>query len=142
MFSGGLEREKPYFLFDKNVDWQSGQVNVLVASRVESSSEEQFLNNVTTGVTKIQAAALPGLDGAIVVVASDYFAYWEHWTDLESSKKSLIQDLATDKVVNMSCSFESIPVPASLHQLYPGLKEIVGGEALNVQFLRRLEKSR
>jgi hypothetical protein len=142
MFSGNLEREKPYFLFDKNVDWQSGHVNVLVASRAGSSSEEQFLNNVTKTLAEIQAAALPGLDGAIVVVASDFFVYWEHWTDLESSKKSLIQDLAKDNLVNMSCSFESIPVPASLHQDYPGLKEIVGGEALNVQFLRRLEKSR
>lgn len=141
IFSGGLEREKPYYLFDKNVDWQSGHVNVLVASRAESSTQDQFLNNVTTGVTEIQAATLPGLDGAIVVVASDYFAYWEHWTDLESSKKSLIQDLAKGKVVNMSSSYESIPVPARLHQVYPGLKEIVGGEALNLQFLRRLEKS-
>lgn len=140
MFSGGLEREKPYFLFDKSVDWQSGHVNVLVASR-NGSSEDQFLNDVTTGVTKIQAAALPGLDGAIVVVASDYFVYWEHWTDLESSKKSLILDLAKDKVVNLSRSFEPVAVPAKLHQAYPGLKEIVGGEALNVQFLRRLEKS-
>jgi hypothetical protein len=142
IFSGALEREKPYFLFDKNVDWQLGHVNVLVASRAESSTEEQFLNDVTTGVTKIQAATLPGLDGAIVVVASDYFVYWEHWTDLESSKNSLIHDLGKNKVVNMSCSVEPIAVPASLHQLYPGLKEIVGGEALNVQFQRRLEKSR
>jgi hypothetical protein len=44
--------------------------------------------------------------------------------------------------VHMSCSFDPIAVPASLHQLYPGLKEIVGGEALNVQFQRRLERSR
>lgn len=142
IFSGALEREKPYFLFDKNVDWQMGHVNVLVASRGESSSEEEFLNNVTTTITKIQATTLPGLDGAIVVVASDYFVYWEHWTDLGSAKTSLIQDLAKDNVVNMTSSFESIPVPASLHQVYPGLKEIVGGEAFNVQFLRRLEKRR
>ena len=141
-FSGGLERDKPYFLFDKNVDWQSGHVNLLVASRGESSSEDQFLNDVTTGVTKIQAATLLGLDGAILVVASDYFAYWEHWNDEKLSKKSLIMDLATGKVVNMSCSFEPIAVPAKLHQVYPGLKEIFGGEALNVQFLRRLEKNR
>ena len=140
-FSGGLEREKPYFLFDKNVDWQSGHVNVLVASRAASSSEDQFLNDVTTGVTKIQASALPGLDGAIVIVASDYFVYWEHWTDRESAKKSLMMDLATDKVVNLSCAFEPIAVPAKLHQVYSGLKQIAGGEALNVQFLRRLEKS-
>jgi hypothetical protein len=142
IFSGALEREKPYFLFDKNVDWQLGHVNVLVASRGESSSEEEFLNSVTTTITKIQATTLPGLDGAIVVVASDYFVYWEHWTDLASAKTSLIQDLAKDNVVNMTSSFESIPVPASLHQVYPGLKEIVGGEAFNVQFLRRLEKRR
>ena len=115
---------------------------MLVASRGESSSEDQFLNDVTTGVTKIQAATLPGLDGAIVVVASDYFAYWEHWTDRDSSEKSLILDLARGKVVNLSCSFEPIAVPAKLHQVYPGLERIVGGEALNVQFLRRLEKSR
>ncbi len=142
IFSGGLELEKPYFLFDKNVDWQSGHVNVLVASRAQSSTAEQFLNNVTTAVTKIQAGTLSGLDGAIVVVASDYFVYWEHWTDLNSSKNSLIQDLAKDNLVNLSCSFEPVAVPASLHQSYPGLKQIVGGEALNVQFLRRLEKSR
>ena len=142
IFSGALEREKPYFLFDKNVDWQSGHVNVLVASRGESSSEDQLLNDVTAGVAKIQAATLPGLDGAIVVVASDYFVYWEHWTDAESSKKSLIPDLARDKLVHMSSSLQSIAVPAGLHQTYSGLKEIVGGEALNVQFLRRLEKSR
>jgi len=142
IFSGALEREKPYFLFDKNVDWQSGHVNVLVASRGESSSEDQLLNDVTAGVAKIQAATLPGLDGAIVVVASDYFVYWEHWTDAESAKKSLIPDLARDKLVHMSSSLQSIAVPAGLHQTYSGLKEIVGGEALNVQFLRRLEKSR
>jgi len=140
IFSGELEAEKPYFLFDKKVDWQAGTVNVLVASRAESSSAEQFLNSVKTGVTTIQAAALPGLDGAIVVVASDYLVYWEHWTDLESWKKSLIQELAKGNVVNMSSTFESIAVPGKLHQVYPGLKEIVGGEALNVQFLRRLEK--
>lgn len=141
IFAGALEREKPYFLFDKNVDWQSGNVNVLVASRGESSSEDQFLNDVTAEVAKIQAATLPGLDGAIVVVASDYFVYWEHWTDVESAKKSLIMDLAKDKVVNLSRSFESVAVPGKLHQAYEGLKEIVGGEALNVQFLRRLEKT-
>lgn len=142
IFSGSLEREKPYFLFDKNVDWQSGHVNVLVASRDESSSEDQFLNDVKTVVARIQAAALSGLDGAIVVVAPDYFVYWEHWTDAESSKKSLIADLAKDKRVYMSRSLESIAVPAGLYQAYSGLKEIVGGEALNVQFLRRLERSR
>jgi len=142
IFSGVLERGKPYYLFERNVDWQLGHVNVLVASRAESLSEEEFLNNVTATVTRIQAAALPGLDGAIVVVAADYFVYWEHWVDLKSSQTSLIQDLAKDQVVNMSRSFDPIPVPASLHQVYPGLKEIVGGEALNVQFLRRPEKSR
>jgi len=142
IFSGALEREKPYFLFDKNVDWQLGHVNVLVASRAQSLSEEQFLNNVTTAIAKIQAATLSGLDGAIVVVTSDYLVYWEHWKDLQSSKNSQIQDLAKDNVVNMSGSYELIAVPENLHQAYPGLKEIVGGEALNVQFLRRLEKGR
>jgi len=142
IFSGVLEREKPYFLFDKNVDWQSGHTNVLVASRAESSSDEQFLNNITTTVTRIQAANLSGLDGAIVVVGSDYFVYWEHWTDLKSAPNSLIQDLATNNVVTMSRALEPVAVPASLHQSYPGLTEIVGGEALNVQFLRRLETGR
>jgi hypothetical protein len=136
-FTGELEPDMKYHLFDQHVDWQRGIVNTFVGVR-DVGEAQGFLSGITGWLSAVQQLAADGPDGAIVVAASDSVVYWEHWPDEAGAERTLLPRLAELTQPVYQQAIAPYPLYEGLWDPYPGVS-VRGGESFNFQFKRRKE---
>jgi hypothetical protein len=134
-FAGNSAREQPVHLFPESVDWQTGFAQVFVGARRASTDPDLFLKGAQTFCQSLIQNRPQGLEAAIVVVASDYLLFWEHWPDATVAQTSRIGELTQTASEVMFEIYTPTAVPTALDGAWPGL-QVTGGEALNAQFDR------
>lgn len=131
-FSGNINADGRYYLFDESVDWQYGTVNVIVGVRT-GTNQQEFLSHVASWLQRVQNHGGP--DGAIAATSPDYVAYWEHWSVEAKAKDSRIRELAELAETVYDQRIPPHPLPEDLWAPYDGV-QITGGESFNFQFER------
>lgn len=138
-FEGSFETDGRYYLFDEQVDWQKGFVQVFMGVR-EGDDKAAYLDSVAAFASSVQAQHGDGIDGAVIAGSSFYTVYWEHWTDADSARKSLIPELAKISKPVYNQPIEPYPISEGVWDDYKPLK-VSGGESYNFQFARRNKTS-
>lgn len=138
-FTGTLEPDMRYHLFDQHVDWQHGAASTFVGVR-GARSEAAFLESIRSWLLSVQEEGDGGSgpDGAIVVAAADTVVYWEVWPAGGDGGTSRIGELSkiADEIYRQP--IPAVPIEDRLWQFYTGV-EVTGGESFNCQFQRTVK---
>lgn len=128
--------DRPYYLVDTPTDWFSGSSRVLVAARRPDEHADIFVDRVgrTTGMFKADGSPL---DSIYFTCTADYLICWEHHPtpDYPFAAPSLIDELAQRGMVVMVATERKVPIPSSMHAVFPGLT-LQDAAHLNLQFDR------
>lgn len=131
LFANVVDVNRPYYLFERSVDWQAGNTWLHVGTRPKSVKEKQFLE----GVGKLAAALCesPGERDAVIFCADeDWLVWWEHSQgpgELAPGLKKL-----TDAVSSLPARM--LRMPEGLTEPYLGLSLNAQGDFVNCQFQR------
>lgn len=136
-FAGTVRPDERYHLFTKEVDWQTGVVNVFVGVRADGDAAG-FLGGIAEWLGEVQAAGDRAPDGAIAAASTDYVVYWEHWPDEAVARHSRIARLAGQVQAVYQESIPPYTLSEGLWDSFPGV-DVKGGASFNFQFPRRLE---
>lgn len=79
-FSGALRPRHAYYLLDAKIDWYGGRTRLLVVARdAGQQTAAAFHEALASACAELQRS--PGaVDGALLAVDDDYFAFWDHRT--------------------------------------------------------------
>lgn len=132
---GNFVLDAPFHLFDDAVDWQGGFTQLFVGSRRAAIDPALFAHQIADFCAAQQANRPAGLDGAIVVAASGYLIYWEHWLTRAAAQSSGIGRLTDLAAPELLAPYSEVAVPPGLDAVWPGL-QVSGGECFNTQFPR------
>ncbi|MBI5083244.1 MAG: hypothetical protein HZB13_01410 [Acidobacteria bacterium] len=131
LFRGALEFDKPYHLFNRSVDWQTGCARLYLGARLPEVKPEAFTAHIAGIATALQRS--PGeLDAAIFCAAADWLVWWEH------SPKPIERDFGFQPVASaaFSSTARMLRMPPSLTRPYAGLSLEEKGDFVNFQFAR------
>lgn len=79
-FTGTVEPDQPYHLFDTSVDWQAGLARLLVGRLRKGVTPDALIARVRDEAKALQASR-GGLDAVIFCVTSRHLLWWEHAPD-------------------------------------------------------------
>jgi hypothetical protein len=133
LFSGSLEFDMPYHLFQTAIDWQVGAAHIYVGARNSAFDLEEFRTAVTRAVSDLQRT--PGqVDAAVVCLNPNWVIGWIH------GPRHLP---AITQFEQISTSVLAVPArsPAAAYDLkrpFAGFELAAKGNFLNMQFRRDL----
>ena len=134
-FSGSVEGEQPYYLFDRPTDWMLGSVRYFIGTRSTGQPEGDFLTAVSNWIAAYRKAPPLKVDGAIICAGSNYVVFWEHVSPGESSYNDSLDSLAKIATPHLSKTSETYTPPAGLWSQWPGIDLLVHN-CINVQLDR------
>ena len=132
-FTGDIEPDLRYHLFDDRIDWQHGAASVFVGMRIDTDPQA-FMDGLGDWLSTLQASGGP--DGAVAVVARDHVVYWEHWPDEDAAADSRAAELGALAAPVYHEPFARVPLAEGLWAEYGGVA-VEGGESYDFRFDRR-----
>lgn len=133
--SGSFALDTAYHLFNDAVDWQQGHTLLSVGARRNATNPALFAHLVGQHCSALQARRPDGIDGAIVVAASDCVICWEHWLSASAAQNSTLADLVQAAAPVWMAPYSPVAVNPALDSVFSGLA-VSGGECFNTQFPR------
>lgn len=133
--SDSFALDTAYHLFNDAVDWQQGHTQLFVGARRSATDPALFAHQIGQHCSALQALRPVGIDGVIVVAASDYVICWEHWLSASAAQNSTLADLAQAAAPVWVAPYSPAAVNPSLDSVFSGLA-VSGGECFNTQFPR------
>lgn len=136
--SPSLRARAAYHLFDAPIDWYGGLTRLCVGLRdpAKAADAEAFRAQLLDACLALRAA--PGsIDGAILAVDDDYFAFWDHRAAAAPGDDAPLQrlsDIAGQVVMRTQAS--DICGNGALFESWAGLP-LKGGECYRLTFERR-----
>lgn len=131
LFVGNFEFDRPYYLFEKSIDWQAGCTRLYVGNRRQELEPKDF----ATGVSKIAARIQKSpdrLDGVIFCTSKDWLVWWEH---SETSVEGIfVFSELTDEVFAKTA--RRLRLPSDLTDPYSGFNLDARGDFINFEFSR------
>lgn len=134
-FEGTIANDEKYYLFDTEVDWQVGAVNVFVGVRPADVDPAAFQQRIAQWLTGIQQDS-DGPDGAIASASEEFIVYWEHWPDESAAGGSGYGELAQLSEKVHSETIPAVPLSEELWGRYDGF-EVSSPQSFNFEFARR-----
>ncbi len=132
LFSGKVEFDKPYYIYETSVDWQSGSTRMSLGERLTGVTAEDFRKAIESLATKVKS--IPGgLDGVIFCLEPDWVAWWEH------SRDDIKHDVGLSKVAKLiySNTPRTVRTQTSLTTPFAGISVNTKGDFINFQFSRK-----
>jgi len=130
-----LAPDKPYYLFDEEVDWYHGATELYVGAWHEPVNQDS-LHCVREALTGLQGDPPAGLDGLIAVASPRYLIIWSHGADEPVCESGLLAG-AEDRLRTVVCKqARPIDVPDSMWDQLCAL-DIDVNDPVNTRFPRR-----
>jgi cytosine/adenosine deaminase-related metal-dependent hydrolase len=134
--SPALRARAAYHLFDEAIDWYGGLTRLCVGLRDPAHDVAAFRAQLLDVCLALRAAPGP-VDGAILAVDEDYFAFWDHRAGAAPGDDAHLQRLA-DAAGHVAMRTQAADAcgNGALFESWSGLP-LKGGECYRITFERR-----
>jgi hypothetical protein len=127
-----ITSDRPYYLFERSVDWQIGCARLYLGTRKDDIAADTFLTGVAKAARQVQADPA-SLDAAIFAATDDSIVWWDH-APAHSAEPVRYFDAVAD--ARWTSTPRRLRIPHDLTEPYTGLALKNGGDFVNFQFPR------
>jgi hypothetical protein len=135
LFTGTVELDQPYHLFDTSVDWQAGSARLVVGRVPNAAAPDALISRIRDEAMALQRSR-GSLDAVIFCVTPRYLLWWEHSPDNVPATDRFGQE--TDAV--FAGAPRLVRMPTDVTAPYAGLTLQPSGDFVGMQFSRLHEQ--
>ncbi len=133
-FEKDLKTGIPFFLFNKDVNWQNGGVRVFIIEKKEETSVDKFQEYINKKIDELKNKPPHGMDNCIGVFENNYLILFEHYNTRTMIIPQEIEEMHDfSKLIMFK---EAIPlwISSTPFELYEGIGKITEEIIFNIQF--------